>query len=768
MPRPSPFARFPFGLSALVAALLTSLSAPTLAADVFTVGAGGTHPSLQSAINACPADGCTIQLLDSLYQLPREVWIENKRNLAIERSAALRQAGIRPRLVGNAITQFQVAGTAANPTDPLRPAGWKRWPVHCKDSVGGSLDAKNPYSTNGFQYNGLLVVVASQDIRLEGIALDGQNPAVFTNKGIWNCMYDVLFGNVGINLFHSARVVVRDTEIRNFFTGFYIQNRNPGGAVASPNPNDLADQAVEPYSRYGAMGDHLIERNEIHHNWWAVYDEMEWDLGSTFRFNRIASNFNPFLGSDPSESSEMGNMAGGFLYVKDVSQAIHRIHNNTIWGSPVVIGHGYFKAGIQHLFYNNLVGGFDQILTFPKLKSALRNDRQQLSKYGFWLDHNLFEIRDSSATVTKTAFNAIQVRDSATCAAHGQSSPCFLMLDEPTSIRTVFVWPWNGWTVAGGGIIRGKVGGKLVESTHPQASELFPGGGRIQSLMPNTTQLDVLAANNHWAFELPLKSRVQGTPGFLEPDWNDSLVGRTVRGQGSLASGWTNAGGRTDRGAILSEGTTPEIWALKSQEPVFKVGVNCYAVQLRTRSGSGSGPVRLATVEAWSAPFQDGTFSAVPAVKPLKLKALLDSSFVEGQWKTICLDSTPSQTAGLRFHVTLSRATPFGTAFSEPAYYLLAKPSVDLVVGATKTPREPLALRASWVRGGLLLRGLGLESVKVTVTNLQGRRLLRTEVHPRSSAVFVPASPSWKGAVIVVVDQGGTRRSTRVVRMDQP
>jgi hypothetical protein len=564
MPRIFPFAS-PLGLPVLAATLLTSLAGPTMAADVFTAGTGGTHTSLQGAIDACPTTGCTIQLLDSVYQLPREVWIENKRNLAIERSAALRQAGIRPRLVGNPITQFQVAGTAANPSDPLRPAGWKRWPVHCKDSVGGSLNAKNPYSTNGYQYNGLLVVVSSQDIRLEGLDLDGQNPAVFVNKGIWNCMYDVLFGNVGINLFHSARVVVRDTEIRNFFTGFYIKNRNPGGAVASPNPNDLADQAVEPYSRYGAMGDHLIERNEIHHNWWAVYDEMEWDLGSTFRFNRIASNFNPFYGSEPVESSELDNMAGGFLFVKDVTQAIHRIHNNVIWGSPLIIGHGGYKAGNQHLFYNNIVGGFDLILTKPWLKNMLRDFRQTFSGYGYWLDHNLFEIRDSSATVMKTAFNAIQVRDSATCAAHGQSSPCFLQLDEPTSIRSVFLWPWNGWRVAGGGIIRGKVGGKLVESTNPQASELFPGGGRIQFLMPNTTQLDVLASNNHWAFELPLKSRVQGTAGFLEPDWNDSLVLHTVRGQGSLVSGWTNAGGRTDRGAILSDGSTPR--DLGPQEP---------------------------------------------------------------------------------------------------------------------------------------------------------------------------------------------------------
>jgi hypothetical protein len=559
--------------------------------------------------------------------------------------------------------------------------------------------------------------------------------------------------------------VVRDIEIRNFFTGFYIKNRNPGGAVASPNPNDLADQAVEPYSRYGAMGDHLIERNEIHHNWWAVYDEMEWDLGSTFRFNRIASNFNPFYGSEPVESSELDNMAGGFLFVKDVTQAIHRIHNNVIWGSPLIIGHGGYKAGNQHLFYNNIVGGFDLILTKPWLKNMLRDFRQTFSGYGYWLDHNLFEIRDSSATVMKTAFNAIQVRDSATCAAHGQSSPCFLQLDEPTSIRSVFLWPWNGWRVAGGGIIRGKVGGKLVESTNPQASELFPGGGRIQFLMPNTTQLDVLASNNHWAFELPLKSRVQGTAGFLEPDWNDSLVLHTVRGQGSLVSGWTNAGGRTDRGAILSDGSTPEIWALKSQEPVLKAGVNCYAVQLRTRSGGGSGPARLASVEAWSAPFQEANSGTMPAAKPLKLKALLDSSFVEGQWKTFCLDSTPSPNAGLRFHVTLSQITPSGIAFSETAYYLLAKPSVDLVVGANKARREPLALRASWVRGGLVLRGLGSETAKVTVSNLQGRRLLRTEARPKSGELFLPAGSFLGGAVFVVVDQGGLRASTRVVRM---
>lgn len=522
---------------ALLVAVLGVLSGPTLGAEVFTVGSGGTHSSLQSAVDACPTEGCTIQLLDSVYKLSREVWIENKRNLAIERSPALRQAGIRPRLVATTLSPFQEEGTSANPTDPQRPAGWKRWPVTCKDSTGGSLDAKNPYSTTGYQYNGLVVVLSSQDIRLEGLTLDGGNPTTFLNKAIWDCKYDIFFGNVGINLFHSARVVVRDSDLRRFFSAIYIRNRNPGGAVATPNPEDSADKAVEPFSRYGAMGDHLVERNEIHHNWWAVYDEMEWDLGSTFRFNRIASNFNPSFGLDPLESNEQANMAGGFLYVKDVLQAIHRIHNNTIWGSPLVIGHGYFKAGIQHLFYNNLVGGFDQILTNPKLKTMLRDDRQLLSKYGFWLDHNLFEIRDSSAAVRVTNTTSLLVRDSAICASQPSVSPCWVNLDEATRYKTVFAWPWMGWSVAGDGIVQGKVRGVEVRASQVQASELFQGGGRIKSLMPMSTALDVLAADNFWAFELPLKGRVQGAPGFLEPDWTDSLVLRTVRAQGALASG---------------------------------------------------------------------------------------------------------------------------------------------------------------------------------------------------------------------------------------
>lgn len=755
----------PVRIRSIVAALALLAGSP-LAAEVFTVGSGGTHKTLQSAVDSCPKDGCTIQLLDSVYKLPREVWIENKRNLTIERSAALRQAGIRPRLTPTSISPFQDAGTSANPTDPQRPAGWKRWPVTCKDSLGGSLDAKNPYSTTGYQYNGLVVVLSSQDVRVEGLTLDGGEPTTFLNKGIWDCKYDIFFGNVGLNLFHSARVVVRDSDLRNFFSAIYIRNRNPGGAVATPNSLDLADQSVVPFSRYGAMGDHLIERNEIHHNTWGVYDELEWDLGSTFRFNRIASNRNTSFAVLLNASTETNNMAGGFLYVKDVPQAIHRIHNNTIWGSPLVIGHGYFRFGVQHLFYNNIVGGFDKVHLDPKLGAMIRDDRQVLTRYGEWLDHNLFEIRDTTAIVkTQTLASIGSVTDSGLCATNAMAAPCWLQLDSSIQVKTVQYWPWPSWKVAGNGTIRGKVGGTPVEVAHASASELFPGGGRLQTFHSGSTTYQVTDADNLWAYAIPWKSTTQGAPGFLEPEWSDSLSFHAVRGNAARSSGWTNASTLPDRGAISSTGTYPVIWALRSQEPVFKGSNHCYSIRLTTHSGGTPAPARIASVDAWSTPVQSALNSDIAPARRLRIRPLPDSSFQDGQWHTFCLDSLPTTGMGLRFHVGLSRPNGTGSDFSETAYFLLADPTVNLIPSSAKGLRHGSTVRISWKRGELVLQGLEAGSARVSLHDLEGRRISAWEATPQAGRLSLPLRRAPEGTAIVVVDQEGRRTSARVIGM---
>ena len=477
---------------------------------LFTVGASGSHTTIQSAVDACPSSGCTIQLLDTLYKLPREIWIEGKQNLVLQRSEALRLAGIRPRLVSDTAKQFLRAGTTSSPTDPLRPAGWKQWPKTCKEGAGGIQDTTNPYSATGFQYNGLVVVASSQDILIEGLALDGLAPSYFINKAVYDCRYELMFGNVGLNLFQSARVILRDSDIRNFFAGLHIQNHNPNGAVPSP---DLVGSGPFPspsYSRYGTMGDHLVEDNLFVGNWWAAYDQMEWDLGSTFRFNRMYSNRNSTWASVP-PNSERINMAGGFLYVKDVTLATHRIHNNTIWGSPIVMGHGYHKFGIQHLFYNNLVGGFEEVLQDPSLKYYPRSDRQVLRFYRYWVDHNTFESPYAAMDgfPTTAASGALTFTDTALCSQYSKPTPCTLPLDSAVSFYSVNQWLIPAWIIRKGGILTGSISGSPVQWYEPKSPETFPGGGEIDRFQEGAKPIPVLDRSLLWATKIPSRVPIQ-------------------------------------------------------------------------------------------------------------------------------------------------------------------------------------------------------------------------------------------------------------------
>lgn len=119
-------------------------------------------------------------------------------------------------------------------------------------------------------------------MRIEGLLIYGGTPDHFANKVAWDCKYDVLFGDVGVNIRRSRGVRIRDNVIKGFFAGLHINNRNLGGVLA-PAPMD-GIPSLNPGTKPGLMGAHVIEHNVFHHNWWVAYDEAEWGLGSTFRF----------------------------------------------------------------------------------------------------------------------------------------------------------------------------------------------------------------------------------------------------------------------------------------------------------------------------------------------------------------------------------------------------------------------------------------------------------------------------------------------------
>jgi len=500
-----------------------------------------------------------LNLIDTAYLLPREVWIEKKSNIVIQAAPALKLAGIRPRLYGNS-NFFDLAGTAENPTDPERPAGWKRWPIKgtSQTTVGAAGNTSNQYSTSGFQQNGFIVVYKSTNIVIDGLMLDGKRPTTFVNKNIWSDKYDVFFGNVGINLFQSKNVEVRNTEIANFFSAFYFQNRNVGGAFAMPNPNDIDISKIVPYSQFGKVGRHLIEKNLVRNNWYGIYDEMEWDLGSTIRYNIFNNNFNTQFAQNTDSSSDANNMTGGLMYEKDNSIVPHKVYNNTINGSSVVFGLSYFKSGANHYFYNNLLTGWNRS---GKNAAMIDNDRQMLKRWKHFIYNNTFEIMTDSAFQKQTMSQA-QIVDATAkdpndttknCAAG-----CWINWDTPVTIYTGLQMNtalWSGWGTAQGGTYTGMYKGKAYTVTNAQVTDIFGvnAAGPITTMQGlGTTQYNVAAQKNYWSRKIPYLSTTPGSANFFEPNWASALVDTTI-----LDEGWDAAGTRDADGSIPDRGAVP-------------------------------------------------------------------------------------------------------------------------------------------------------------------------------------------------------------------
>lgn len=360
--------------SRFVLAGLAMLAGTVSAVDFRVPAAVGPTNAVQNAVDNCPADdpsGCRILLQGKSYTLKNTLFIRNKSNITITSASA----SIRPELV------FQDDGSKAGPdSDPdtldMKPAGWKHWPVDQSATLpGGSKNSSNPFSTNGIQRNGVVLIQGSHNITLEGIGINGQAAIGWGAPGVWGTG-STFYGNFGINLYLSGKVTVRNCEIKNCFSGFYIMNRNLGGALAHKNPDDLDASKLAPGSRYGEMGGHLIEQCLIHDNIWGAYEESNYDLGNTWRFNRMwdlhnsSSTMNAWVGTGAptytrsnyatnkptlDKNGEAANLQGGFLYMKDNVAVPDKIYHNTFVKVTKLFAFGGWRGGTQHYFYNNLI-----------------------------------------------------------------------------------------------------------------------------------------------------------------------------------------------------------------------------------------------------------------------------------------------------------------------------------------------------------------------------------------------------------------------------
>jgi hypothetical protein len=251
--------------------------------------------------------------------------------------------------------------------------------------MGSSTDTSSKYSTSGFQHNGMIFVQGSRDVTLEHLEMDGVKAAYFVSKGIWSGVYDVLFGSVGVNLFQTLRTRVVGCDLHNFWSAFYLNDRNLA-CHTKINANDLDGAKFAPYTDCGEMGAHVIEQCRIHGNWWAAYSESEWDMGSVFHDNLAWNNRQdttyPYGGKN---SSEMNNQTGGFLYLKDVLYPSHVLSGNTLVNTPYPIGWGGYRGSISSVLSDNLIGPIPHVAT--------QDFRQMLTYAVPWhIQHNVFAL----------------------------------------------------------------------------------------------------------------------------------------------------------------------------------------------------------------------------------------------------------------------------------------------------------------------------------------------------------------------------------------
>jgi hypothetical protein len=572
--------------AATALALATSAFAAPKVLVVSSTETGATHNSIQAAVNACsPTDTCTIKLVDPTYTLERPIWLVNKANITIEGAT---KSGEKPKLAyAEALTAHVVnplsgshvqpkvrkvftlpylveadgrpcEGAAANClVDPKRPQGWNMWPHKARtmkdlpvDDQGDKSDTSSAYSKIGFQLNGMLVVEHSQDIAIRGIVLDGVRPMYYENTEIWSLMYSVFSGTTGLNVFQSLRVTLQDCDVKSFFSAIRILG-------------DTAKKIRPVASRPSSTGGHIFERNRIHDNWWAFYDEMERDLPSVIRYNVAWNNINKAIQYPDSlreaivKSEEMATHTGGFMFTFDTMFAVHKIHNNTLHKHGVVLGFsGFGRMEFSHLFYNNvLTGPVDSIRSGTDI-IRYGQDWHQLLQYGSSTIHNnTFELEGGVKFMTQVRNEAKIVSDTlpdpnvegAFCA-----KGCWIRFD-PISVILATQPPflWNGWDIQHGGSYQAYYTDKSNKRWGPftiSDPNMIDSTGLITRMGGSTgTPVDWKANQNMYTFRLPLQSRDPAVAGYLVPDWNAKEVTKTVRHNGWLLD---PANAAVDRGAF--------------------------------------------------------------------------------------------------------------------------------------------------------------------------------------------------------------------------
>ena len=471
---------------------------------------------------------------------------------------------------------------SANPAALKKPTITNKDLIHqnpksCQDALAaGKID---------FDQNGALRIIGAHNVTIEGMGVDAVGPAPFSWPNIWgdgvSCngrLYPLFHGNSGIVIYLSGTVVVRNCDIANAFFGIAVKDRNQGGVFANFNPADLEKFNIVPLSGFGRTGNHMFEKNRIHHNVWAFFFESAWDLGSTARYNLLYENHHASAAAAAAVKA-LGDgehqPGGGFLF-KDVMLTPLAIYNNTFWHNYTNFAGGY-RPGAQHLVFNNIFATPNEYLSqsanFPNPFHILDPFFQ------FRMHHCLYAAQTEPPKLDSQKIQAQKYDDGTKQQVVKDTTVKFYR-----SVRIMN----NMGTVAQENFTVDIV---LPMSTGPlPMPQVLNGANLPGGLIGGGTDPFSAAANVRW-YEIKFKSTDPASPDFLSPDWDDPVVKKYVQNAGWPEAGIFNSDGQVaDLGAVPSVARHTADVVIRPLAPAIINGASAtLSFDLQSVSGSLSG-----------------------------------------------------------------------------------------------------------------------------------------------------------------------------------
>jgi len=491
--------------------LLILLAVQISFAALYSVSKEGVYKTVQSAIDkAGPGD---IVQIEDLGVYEEQVTIDSTKNGLVLRS-------LNPTASKKPVIRFQ-------DTKNVLPMTGKQ--AKYQDSIN-------------FDQNGALRVMRARNVTIEGIRVEGGGAKPFAYEGIWNDKDPLFHGNAAICLWIAGNVVIRNCDLTDAYFGINIKDRNEGGIFANANPADIDTWNIVPLSGFGLTGNHIIEDNKIHDNSWGIFFESVWDQGSIIRYNLFYENHhNKALKDKVPDMPDGGNQAGGALFFKDHLLSPLAIYNNTFWHNHTSLA-GHWRAGAQHLVFNNIVAQPDIMANeFTSIDAQFVN-RMHHCLYAAQAqkpstrkqDYHIGKTIDGeyvSKQVPVTAFDQVRVmNDMDKVEIEGM----MVTIDDP--FDTTFFVDWA----------------------------IQPGARIITPFGKNSTI--------RW-FEMKFLSTDTSSPDFLVPDWNDPNVEKLVLDQGWPEAGILDADGSiADLGAIPKGGRVVNNVVVRANMPVLISG----------------------------------------------------------------------------------------------------------------------------------------------------------------------------------------------------